>query len=41
MEERKDMDNNRQHNAYLYWKKNERRIKDRIQETFALDYVIK
>ena len=35
------MKDHRQYEAYLYWKKNERKIKDRIQETFALDYVIK
>lgn len=29
------------YSTYLYWKKNERKIKDRIQNTFNLDYIIK
>ena len=29
------------YSTYLYWKRNERKIKDRIQNTFDLDYIIK
>ncbi len=27
--------------TYLYWKKNERKIKDRIKQTYELDYDLK
>jgi hypothetical protein len=37
------MDENKEHpmyKTYIYWKENQRKIKDRIQETFKLDYII-